>query len=145
MNNEGMLSKMTPYNTHEEIWQNMNTPASRPECELSYLRAEYDGTRWSSSVNPVHRELFFHELNTECNALYEELRKAFPDDTAVRDYCLKHGDQCLKAPVETKISGKSFSFYIDLKWGYYWILMREGGTSNEEPCAIYVHCYRKMF
>lgn len=114
----------------KEIFLNRKGSERYPNCEMGYIRADYNYHWWNTCFR-VHKEHetepLVKEFNDICNMFFDE----FPDLRSVRKFCYDGNAEF--------ISDDEYNVYLEMEHGLYWFrfILRIGDYN------LYLHCYSK--
>lgn len=100
-----------------------------PASEIGYIRADYDGYRWWSTVFPIHVDLATDELRTEFDAMFDAFIRSFRDLRVLDRWLVDNAH---------KIDDHYYAFY-EGRHGVYELRM----TPMKGDYNLYLHGYSK--
>lgn len=119
------------------IFQEIENPGEivpRYRRELGYIRADYDGKMWHSTIHKIHENLDTPSMCHEIDVVYDMLisERIFPNIKALRRFCSNF-------PLARVNRDGDYDFYLEGALCWYWLRL----ITRDRDYNLYLHAFMK--
>lgn len=131
-----ILSKLTFECLFKQVFDDIEAETGESKRKIGYMRADYDGLRWRTTVFPCHNDICTAEIAKEIDYVYDRLTadNAFRTLTEMKNCCYAHKD-C----VASKDNQDEYNFYLEGECCLFWIRC----ITRPKDYNLYLHAFTK--